>query len=216
MRAFYKRNLPKKLVETSALLINKSSDNRPYVSIKISQNIVALLDNGSTNSIIGSLGIKVMESLDIAINPPLVDHISTADGFKQKITCVIDLPVVVDNVCRIIKAFVVPSLPHSFILGSDFCGQFKLKVDFLQGTWRVQSGTSNCLLNVFPTADKLCPSNSIQLFSLSELSDEDRARTEEVIKSFDNISSEKHGLGRTNIISFNIDTGDSKPFRERQ
>ena len=73
-------------------------------------------------------------------------HVSTADGTQKDVQGVVDLPIIVENSCQILKALVVPSLPHAFIFGVDFAKQFKIKIDFKDKTWHVQSGSTS--LNV--------------------------------------------------------------------
>lgn len=81
-------------------------------------------------SVIGSSGISIIERLQLKINPSLQRNIFTADGISQTVTGIIDLPLRINDRLRIIRALVVPSIRHTLILGSDFCKDFLLKIDY--------------------------------------------------------------------------------------
>lgn len=86
-----------------------------------------MLDSGATASVFGSKGLGILKQFDLQIHPASLRNISTADGSPQ---VVVDLSIVIENICQIITALVVPSSPQSFILGCDFAKQFQLSVNF--------------------------------------------------------------------------------------
>lgn len=72
--------------------------------------------------------------------------ISTADG-KQHVQGYITLPIQVDNVLRLLKVLVVPTLCHDLILGIVFCNIFKLQINFGDNSY-VTGNSTNGNLNV--------------------------------------------------------------------
>jgi hypothetical protein len=166
--------------------------------------VTALFDSGATVSIVGANGLAFLEKFNIKLNTSLVKSISVADGSPQKVKGLVDLPLCLNDSCRVIKALVVPSVRHNFIFGSDFAKQFSLLVDFKNNTWEVQDSNLNHI-----------ETNTESLFSLDDLCDVQRNAANKVINSFKEISSETR-IGRTNKISMSIDTGDAKPVKKKQ
>lgn len=205
---FYKQKM-NQISEALPLFINKESDNRPYLSVRLfDRAICVLFDSGANASIVGAEGIKILKHLKIKINPVINKNIFTADGSSQKISGVADLPIFIDNSCEIIKVLVVPSVTHSFIFGSDFARQFNLLVDFQENSWCIRKDKT-----VISTLSENNFSFSfLKLFSLEELPPEQKGEALKIIDSFKEIDS-KDRLGRTNKIKLTIDTGDSKPFK---
>lgn len=200
--------------QLAPLFVKKCSDNRPYISVKLFQtDIVVLFDSGATSSIVGREGISIVKEFRLKISTSLNKTIFTADGAEQAVVGVVYLPICIGDACQILKAFVVPSLSHSFIFGSDFARQFGLSIDYDQEEWRIQSKICNTDINVLSE-----PGNKFEIFellSLDDLSSEQQSKADQVINSYSEISSE-HRLGRTDKIVMNIDTGDTKPFKKKQ
>lgn len=201
---FYRPNY-----EISPILETKTFDNRPYVTVKIfDTEITALFDSGATTSIIGADGQDFLDFFEIKVNPAMVKNIAVADGSPQTVTGVVDLPVMIKEQCRVVKALVVPSVRHGFIFGSDFARQFSILVDFKNNTWFTQDDTSTALRN---NNKKILNS----LVTLEELNSSQRIEAQKIIDSFKDISSDTR-IGLTNKISMTIDTGDAPPFKKKQ
>lgn len=200
--------------QIAPLFVKQGSDNRPYICVKLfDRDIVALLDSGATASIVGSGGFDMLKQLELNINPSSTPSVSVANGNQQAVTGLVDLPVCVGDVCQIVKALVVPSLPQSFIFGSDFAKQFQIMIDFKGDHWYVQSTLSHA--NIELARDSESIERVYNLMTLADLTMHQRKKAEEVMKSFEEISSETT-LGRTNKITLTIDTGDAKPFKKKQ
>lgn len=200
--------------QVTSLLVKQPFDNRPYLLIKlIDRDIVVLSDSGATTSIVGSGGLKILQELNLKIFHSRIENITTADGTQHVVKGLVDLPICINNVCQIISALVVPSLPHSFIFGSDFSRQFEIMIDYKNDEWHAQSELSHCDISVM----KYCKSSNIgdNLAVLDSLTSEQRVKADEIVTSFEEVSSEIK-LGRTNKISLTIDTGDAKPFKKKQ
>lgn len=211
VNSFYKKSSFREVA--SPLIVNKDFDNRPYISIKLfDREVVVLFDSGCTTSVVGEKGIQLIESLNLRVYPSNHNDVSTADGTLQSVKGVVDLPVFVENCCQIVKALVVPSIPQAFIFGSDFAKQFGISINFRDNCWHVCSTSSD-----FPVKLTQGPTDFEKidyLYSLDELTLEQRDKANLVVQSFQEISSENK-IGRTNKITLNIDTGDAVPFKKR-
>lgn len=199
--------------EVSPLFIKKPLDNRPYVSVNLfDQEIIVLLDSGATVSIVGGKGVDILRGFGLCVYPATVKTISTADGASQAVEGLVDLPIVIGNICQVLTALVVPSLRHSFIFGCDFADQFKISVDFENSSWQVQSNIANSSIKTVPDSCNLLDLKL--LCSLDDLSGTNRILAEEAISLFNEIYS-KDRLGRTNKLSLSIDTGSARPFHRK-
>lgn len=211
-----KRNLQNS-EEIAFNFVRRHFDNRPYININLfNKNFSVLLDSGASVSVVGKNGLVFIKDFRLKIHNSDLKNITTADGTQQTVTGVVDLPICLGNSCQIIKALVVPSLQHTFILGSDFARKFEILIDFKNESWFVQSNQSNENIAVMPDHASLCSINiNSQLVSLERLSSIQQSIANDLINSFRSISSEIK-LGRTNKIVMNIDTGDAKPFKKKQ
>lgn len=190
------------------ILEKRAFDNRPYITVQIFDiEITALFDSGATTSIIGAEGQALLDFLKIQVNPAQIKNICVADGSPQKVKGIVDLPVVINDICRVVKALVVPSVCHGFIFGSDFARKFSIILDFKNNTWFTQNN-----LNIVPGKKEILLNS---LATLDELDSRQRTQAQEVIDSFKEISSDTR-IGLTDKISMTIDTGDAPPFKKKQ
>lgn len=74
-------------------------------------NIAALLDNGANKSVVGSESLKILEHFNLNVNGSGMKEITTADGRKQCVQGIVDLPVNMNDHIQIIAAVIGPSLP---------------------------------------------------------------------------------------------------------
>lgn len=194
------------------LFINKSHDNRPYILVQIFDiDIVALLDSGANLSVVGRKGLEILHHLGLKVHSSSLQQIATADGTKQSVEGIVDLPISINNRLHILPAAVVPTLPHAFIFGSDFCRNFEISINFKDCTWDINSKFSNSSVNVVGS-DEL---SEITVGCEEEFSPSERLQAQEIVDSFNIVSSDER-LGRTNKIAMSIDTGDAKPIKQKQ
>lgn len=115
------------------------------------------------------------------------------------------LPVTFEGQLHVIKAYVVPEVETPIILGIDFWRIFQICPKYL-GSITV---SKNSLAEV-----KL---NNSQTFinSYDQLVASQKSIADNIIAQFKSISIEEKGLGRTNLITHRIDTGDAQPIRQR-
>lgn len=138
VKYFYKHN-SFKTDEVFPVFVNKMPDNRPYISPKIyDYEITALLDSGTNYSVLGAQAFCLLDKFNLPLTKCGESFVHTADGEKQWIKGCVFVPINLCGVCRIVKFLVVPSFKYGIILGSDFCKEFLLNINFKNNTWKVQ------------------------------------------------------------------------------
>lgn len=192
------------------MLAQVSSDSRPFIHVKIfGKDVVALLDSGANRSIIGRHGRKMLRSFKLKMAPSECGKITTADGKEQSVIGSCDIPVAADTVYKIMNFLVVPSVQHSIILGSDFCVEFGITIDYKNGRWEAQD-----------TGYSKMPVNYMKLWTLENntfnFDSHEKKIIEDIISSYKEIGGTKTHLGQTNKLIHHINTGEAKPFKQRQ
>lgn len=178
----------------------------------IDTNIVALLDSDANASIIGSGGIKIISLCNLKSLPSVLKQIVTADGTRQKITGMVDLPIFVNGSFRILRALIVPSITHSFILGSDLCRKFNIRIDFKQNTWDIRDDEDSEVAivsneNVSAQTESACNRHDFTSSQIEQING--------VVSLFNNLNRDGK-LSRTNKLVHHIETADAKPIKQRQ
>lgn len=198
--------------QANTVLVEKEDDNRPYVSVRIfGRPVVALLDSGASRSVIGKTGIHLLNLFNVSVQECPDQIVSTADGTAQKVIGYVNLPIQVDNVVKLLKLLVVPSLSHSFILGADFCRDFDITLDFRTNSYLVGKNHLNVIDRQLECGTEVGSVNKI--CSRSELDEQQSQQLNDIIENFSLLS--PSGLGRTNRITHKIDTGDTEPIKQR-
>lgn len=163
------------------------------------ETILALVDCGSCSTIIGAPTIPLLQKYADKFDWSEEIQITTADGSLQKCLGSLYLSFELNDVVKDIKTFVVPSVTHSLILGVDFLESFNLTLDF-----------TNLLYSQLPS---ICAINSICPYD--ELSISQKKELQEVSDLFLKIAPSDR-IGRTHLITHHIDTGNARPFKQRQ
>lgn len=191
------------------LFDKKISDSRPYIRINLFDSaVVALLDSGASHSIIGKNGLWILKKYKLNINKERSKYVSTADGTRQEVLGCIDMPICIEDVCKVVNFFVVPSLQHELILGNNFCNIFGITINFKNQSWDVN--TSDFPIDVI---DDKGHSENIRL---NHLSSSDSEQMKQILESFKEVAGSDDKLGRTHKLEHHIETGSAKPFRQRQ
>lgn len=200
-------------IQSAPIFVNRKNDNRPFISIDLlGTDITALLDSGANNSIIGANGIDTIKSLGLKVFPSHHGFVTTADGSRQKVVGYVDLPLCINNSCKVISPLIVPTVSHPFIFGSDFCRKFQIKIDFRNNFWEVRQNGATQLSVVGSQSSSA--DNTSNLIVLEELNKDQKLQVQSVVKEFKQLGDRK--LGRTNRMLYSIDTGEAKPFKQRQ
>lgn len=202
--------------EVSPVFVSRHHDNRPYISVKVfGEDIVALLDSGASISILGNQARPFLKRFKAVLDRDCDRHVTTADGRKQVVWGQLDLPICVHGICGVVKFLVVPSIEHGLILGSDFCRQFSLSIDFKNNKWSVHSSICNRDIGVIASSC-LVDVSTVAPARESRFTEGQQRQIASVVESFEEISSRDGILGRTDKLIHEIDTGSAKPFRQRQ
>lgn len=155
----------------------------------LGQKIVGLLDSGANSTILGKNALELIKNLNLQ-QFPLISFIKTADGRSHRISSFVILPILYNKILHKVETLVVPSLTKPLILGMDF--------------WK--------LYNIRPV---ICSQiDSVPISDAIHLSDSKLKQLKAVQMSF-LIGTSDQPLGRTNVISHDIDTGKTQPFKQR-
>lgn len=183
----------------------------------LSKLFPALLDTGAHQNVCGMEGTKKLKDLGFKAHklqykqPPII---STADNTPHKITHCFHIPVHFDEMFAIIKIFSAPTLPLDIILGIPFTHSFKMGLFTPNSVWIPDDDNdqfTDYSLQILSEVDIVLESEKDQneIESRRELSDEEDEDLKKIIEKFEELG--KILLGRTNVISHDIDTGDNKP-----
>jgi hypothetical protein len=110
----------------------------------------------------------------------------SAAGNKQSVEGTVNVLVSVDGYSKALTFLVVPSLPHSFILGSDFCYAFDVNIDFKTHSWTVQGYVVNSPLQWRSTRADL---PKCFMLESAELSDQEKTQVDVFIASLKEVDS---------------------------
>ena len=107
-------------------IIKIKNDNRPYVVVKIgNRELTALLDSGANVSILGKDSEDIIDENNLIVRPN-DSIIKTADGKEHKVKGTIDIPITYNNVTKVVKCLIVPSLVNKLLFGANFWDNFNL------------------------------------------------------------------------------------------
>lgn len=166
-----------------------------------------MLDSGSAATILGDNCLEYLKPIGLTIHKDLKTF-TAAGGENLPTIGYVNLPVTFENQFHILKAYVIPTIKTNLILGVDFWTKFNLFPKFSNSI--SLHSLSNC-----PTKINTVSEYTSMLHSYNELTECQRVTADNIIDQFKDISTEKCGLGRTNLVSHHIDTGDSLPIRQR-
>lgn len=193
---FRKRKQYYKLLESTIL---HDSDDRPFVKVEIfNDSIVGLLDSGANVSVLGVNCLEFLERNNISYSP-IKSSLSVANGSRQNILGFCKIPIHFKGVTKEILFYLVPSLNQQAYFGTNFWKEFALAPDIIP--------TVSSLQDISTSA------HSKSATKFHDLTAEQKLVLEKVILQFP--SYEKQGLGCTDLLEHNIDTGDAVPIKCR-
>lgn len=193
-------------VADEVLFTKNSDDIRPYIKVNILQlQVCGLLDTGAVCSILGNNSHILFKEHGFDLHKlPVNQNVKTADGTNLKCLGYMSLPIMYDNKVKVIKFYIVPQITSPMIFGVDFWKQFNLSINLILENSQFQNKS---YINSIDINNGLEEYNNLTLSHKHEINS--------MIKKFENISTEKVGLGRTNMISHRIDTGLHPPIKQR-
>lgn len=160
--------------------------------------MLALLDSGANQSVIGQQGLFLLNKFQFPIHKSSFPmQLQTADGARQSMLGVVDIPLTIDGVTKVVNALVSDTISAAVTLGADCCYLFGIQTDFKTDCFNISSMTSP--VKFIHAKDDLDPQQIRDL--------------EVVLEMFRNISGPN--LGRTHMVTHDIDTGNAKPIKQR-
>lgn len=183
----------------STLVENIPHDNRPYVRVKLAgKEMLGLLDSGACISLIGGESELYIDPKHRA-KANRTRKVKTADGTSHEVEAIVNLPVTYNNMRRKIELLIVPGIPKSLILGTNFWKAFGLELT-VANQLAVLSEEIKSPTTPPPTCHH-------------ELSQTQKIQLEEAKSHF---RFTNHGeLGYTPLIEHKIETGDANPVKQR-
>lgn len=196
----------------SLLFVKHLEDNRPYINISIyGCKVHALLDSGARHSFIGKDGLHLIKKFKLrkdSVKAPRAVY--TVDGKHQDVNGCYDMPVCLENSCQIINFYVVPSLKYVVVLGSNFCNQFKIIINYQDYSWDIRSDRMKIsAVDSTDTRESNMPENTT-------LTDAQKKFATNVFYCFREIKVSENQIGQSHKLTHHIDTGAAKPFRQNQ
>lgn len=181
----------------SETVLDKRTDLRPYATIEIlGVTLTGLLDSGASVSVLGEGSIQFLEEANVQYRP-LKALVKTACGAPQSIIGRVKLNVKFKGIVKEIDFCICPSLTQPIYLGIDFFVDFKIGKDLF-----------NNIEEISLTEDT--GKDEVEQHRLSE---SQQLKLDQVKTKFPCFST--LGLGRTNLVEHNIDTGTAEPVKQR-
>jgi hypothetical protein len=170
-----------------------------------------LLDTGASCCILGRNAHLIFLSHGFKLNEYCSQTcVTSADGTSLRCLGYINLPIEFNNTLKVLTFRVVPQITTPVIFGVDFWQQFNLDSGLASSTCSELPKDVSSVGCIQPVN---IPSGGIEDYEA--LSADQKAVINDVIQQYDLINTSKVGLGRTNAASHTINTGDSKPIKQR-
>ena len=170
-------------------------DNRPHIRVTLGDlEFTALIDSGANRSVINMKTWSLLKSNFNKYFKTKNINVISADGSDLDLLGSVTLPVVYGKRKINFEFLILPKMNQDVVLGADICNFLKIRLSFSPNNVRI---------------------NTIVGMELSlGITSEQKDRLIPVIAKFSELA--KNKLSLTNMTTFNIDTGDAKPFRLRQ
>lgn len=137
-----------------------------------------------------------------------LDGVITANGSTSPVLGYALLPVTVGKTTAIIKFYVIPGVNTPLLFGINFWRVFQIAPDVLA---LLETGDRTAE----DVVSRAIVSEVRHLLDLDSLRADERTQAEAILEEFRTISSEVMGLGRTGLLSHDINTGDAPPIKQR-
>lgn len=201
----------------SPIFTQCKSDNRPFVKVKLrGTELIALMDTGANFSVLGEKGMKFISQYNLEVKKPSIHCARTADHSKHEVTCVVCLPVTVENRDCMVECLAIPSLKTGLILGADFIVKSKIIIDLANKSFYFKNDTSEINSPIDLSDENVCESEVLSVVGIknvNDLNEEQIGKLAEIKAEFEKMG--QKGLGRTSLIIHKIDTGDCEPIKQR-
>ncbi|XP_036146753.1 uncharacterized protein LOC118646913 [Monomorium pharaonis] len=107
-----------------------------FLNVEIlGHGVRALLDSGSSRTILGAETIDLVKRLGFRFRPAADRRVTTATGQTTRVRGEVEIPFELGNQKRTVRAYALPMVGLSCILGMDFLSAFGMVVNFSAKTW---------------------------------------------------------------------------------
>lgn len=163
-----------------------------------------LLDSGSSLNIVGSNAhLEVIKRGFIMENcKPF--HVISANGVKSFCIGVLRLPITIRNITKLCDFYVIPAIEIPLILGIHIWDKFGLLPADIK---RLRSSDSSVVNS--------CVISEPVITDYEFLPIEQKLIADNIISQFQDIGTDKRGLGRTTLLQHVIETGEAQPISQR-
>lgn len=119
------------------VLANVSGDERPYLGVKVfGVDFLGLLDSGASRTVLGGVGCQLFKQFNLQLFPSEIESCKVANGAQCPVLGCYSVPFCVEDRVSLVDVLVMPSLPHTLILGSDFWCRLGIVPDLRHGHWQ--------------------------------------------------------------------------------
>lgn len=117
------------------------------------------------------------------------------------------LPIEFENVIKLIKFLIAPGIKLPVHFGVEFFKLFDLAPSIFKNSKTVDF--SNIEIS------NILPSDNVGIKDYDSLSPSEKEQLDVIVKKYNAVSTDVHGLGRTTLAEHVIDTGDSPPIKQK-
>lgn len=151
------------------ILAHTKGDKRPHVNISIyNVQFLGLLDSGCSTIILGKQGWELLKNV-CRLRTSTLKSCTIANGNSCEVLGSLILPLQLRDKVKLFEVLVVPSIPHSIILGVDFWVGMNIIPDLNSGEWHFRDESERGLqLNAIEDFDHLSTYQRSQLKELME------------------------------------------------
>lgn len=181
-------------------------DKRPYIAVDILDiKVKGLLDCGASCSVLGNDCHKLFQELGF----PLYDQtkplsLTVASGEELLCTHYMMIPVNYKDNLEIIKFLIQPQIKIPIHFGLNFWKAFKLAPEIISS------------ISASESIDSIADTPSASgLQDVDSLTQAQRQQLDKIKLLYDQINTDKVGLGKTHLIQHEINTGDSPPIKQK-
>lgn len=196
-----------------SLIINLQNDPRPHAEVEIEgHTLVGLLDSGASVTILGA-GADDIRNLPNISRQRTNTSIRTADGTIHSVNHYLLIPYIFNNQRHTLPTLDVPSIAKPLILGVDFWKAFHIQPSIKTF---VGDNIHNSVLSVSEGAPSVFEVDISENITSAghNLTSTQKKNLDRALKSFR--FADDGPLGCTPLVKHTINTGMSKPLRQRQ
>ncbi|KAJ8964168.1 hypothetical protein NQ317_016442 [Molorchus minor] len=118
------------------IIDHAENDERPYLRVSVmGKSLLGLLDSGASSTIIGGKGWSLVKDLGLVLNNRRKIKCTVANGQQVESAGECEIPFCVRDKVKLIKVLVVPEVPHTLILGTNFWRNMGIVPDLRHNEW---------------------------------------------------------------------------------